>query len=264
MEECMMANPRIRLDNALSELGMAEIRQGMDWLIEKTSSGELDCVQALCELAEKELRRREMSSTAMFLRTAHLPFAKTFDDFDFGFQPSLNREEVMGLKYLSFVDRGDNVLFIGSPGVGKTHLASAIGVYSASQRIPTYFITFRELCSKLVIAKSGGYLRKFLNTLVRYKVLIIDEIGFLPVTAEEASLFFQLISMRYEKHSTIITTNKPLNTWAETFGDPVLTNAILDRLLHHSTVIKIIGRSYRTKDFVELQKNPAESLGIQH
>ncbi len=222
---------------------------------DKTASGELDATSALCELFEREARRRDAIARKICVSTAHLPMQRTFEDFD---QPSLNREEVLQLRYLRFVEEAGNVFFIGSPGVGKTHLACALGMCAAEQRMPTYFVRFPELLERLVAAKRSNTLERSLSAFARYKLLIVDEVGFLPVTQEEAALFFQLVSLRYEKKSTVITTNKPIAKWTETFGDPVLTNAILDRLLHHAKVIKIVGQSYRTRELAsELAKNSA-------
>lgn len=182
------------------------------------------------------------------IKTGHFPFIKTFDDFDFGFQPSVNKEEILDLKNLRFIDSNENIIFIGTSGVGKTHLATAVGIESSKNRYQTYFITANDLISQLKKAQIENCLARRLKHFTSYSVLIIDEVGFLPINKDDANLFFQLISKRYEKHPTIITTNKSFNKWGEVFGNPVLANAILDRLLHHSKIFSIVGPSYRSKD----------------
>ena len=170
------------------------------------------------------------------------------DDFDFDFQPGINRKELLELSRLGFIDRKENILFVGTSGVGKTHLATAIGIASARARYSTYFISFEALMNQLKKALLENRLEARMKLFCKYKVLIIDEIGYMPIDADSASLFFQLVAKRYEKHCTIITTNTPFSRWGEIFGSPTLANAVLDRLLHHSQVISIKGPSYRLRE----------------
>ena len=165
--------------------------------------------------------------------------------------PSINKEQILNFKYLKFIENRENIIFIGSPGVGKTHLATSIGIEAAKARVSTYFISCGDLLLQLKRAHLENRLEQRIKFFSKYKLLIIDEVGFLPLDIESSNLLFQLIAKRYEKNSTIVTTNKPLSRWGEIFGDSVLANAILDRLLHHSNVINIVGRSYRTKDIIE-------------
>lgn len=179
------------------------------------------------------------------------PFVKTLDDFDFDYQPSVNKRQLYDLQQLRFMDKAENILFYGSSGVGKTHLAIALGVAVARKRNLTYFISCHDLIQQLNKAHSENRLETKLKHLAKHKLLIIDEIGYLPVDKQGANLFFQLIARRYEKNSTIITTNQPFSKWADVFSDAVLASAILDRLLHHSHILKITGPSYRLKDVYE-------------
>ena len=185
------------------------------------------------------------------VKVANFPFLKTIEDFDFSFQPGINKGKIMDLLTLRFLERQENILFLGNSGVGKTHLSVAIGIAAAQKRISTYFTNCHELLQNLKKAHLENRLETRLKHYAKYKLLIIDEIGYLPINREEGNIFFQLINKRYEKRSTIITTNKEFSKWHEIFGDVIIANAILDRLLHHSVVEKIVGRSYRTKDILK-------------
>ena len=199
-------------------------------------------------MSQKEIELRQERVNKSMIKIGHFPFIKTFDDYDFGFQPSINKEEILDLKNLRFINNNENIIFMGTSGVGKTHLATAVGIESAKNRYQTYFITANDLIAQLKKAQIENCLARRLKHFTSYSVLIIDEVGFLPISKEDSNLFFQLISKRYEKHPTIITTNKSFNKWGEVFGDSVLANAILDRLLHHSRIFSIVGPSYKTKD----------------
>ncbi|SDY78409.1 DNA replication protein DnaC [Lachnobacterium bovis DSM 14045] len=185
------------------------------------------------------------------IKAAAFPFVKTIEDYDFDFQPSLNKQDILELTTLRFMENAENIVFLGSSGVGKTHLATSIGIASASKRYSTYFIKCNHLLQRLKKAKIENRLESVLKYINRYKLLIIDELGYLPIDKEDSNLFFQLIDMRYEKKSTILTTNINFNEWDSVFYDAVVANAILDRILHHSKVITITGRSYRVKKYIK-------------
>ena len=241
----------VKLANNLDILKLIKIKENLDLYIELINKKEKNIVDALYELTNLEIELMNEKAIYGCVRTAGFPFIKTFDDFDFSFQPTINKEQILDFKNLRFVENKENIIFVGSPGVGKTHLATAIGIIAAKNRDSTYFINCNDLISNLKKANSENRFMNRLNHYSKYKVLIIDEVGFLPIDTEGANMLFQLINKRYENHSTIITTNKPFGKWHEIFRDVTLANAILDRLLHHSHIINISGNSYRLKDKIE-------------
>ena len=240
-----------KLMNNLEQLKLEKIKENLDTYIELINKKEKDVVDALYEITNLEINLKQERAMYSCVRTGGFPFIKTFEDFDFSFQPTINKEQILDFKNLRFIEKKENILFIGSPGVGKTHLATSIGIVVAKNRESTYFINCNDLVSNLKRANSENRFMNRLNHYAKYKVLIIDEVGFLPIDNEGANMLFQLINKRYEKHSTIITTNKSFGKWHEIFGDVTLANAILDRLLHHSHIININGNSYRLKDKME-------------
>ena len=249
-----MDNNFTRTLNNFETLNLTEFRANIEKYISYVESGEKTMIDALYELTELEMDLRTKRAMNACVKVANFPYIKRLSDFDFSFQPSINREQIMNFKYLQFIENKENIIFIGSPGVGKTHLATAIGIEAASLRTSTYFIGCNDLVLQLKKAHIENRLEQRLKFFSKYKLLIIDEVGFLPLDTESSNLLFQLIAKRYEKNSTIVTTHKSLSRWGEIFGDPVIANAILDRLLHHSHVINIVGRSYRTKDIIDDDK----------
>ena len=237
-----------KLTNNLEILKLEKVKENLDTYIELINSKKKDVVDALYELTNLEINLMQERAIFSCVRTAGFPFIKTFEDFDFSFQPTINKEQIIDFGNLRFIEKSENIIFVGSPGVGKTHLATSIGITAAKNRYSTYFINCNDLIANLKKANSENRFMNRLNHYSKYKVLIIDELGFLPIDNEGANMLFQLINKRYEQHSTIITTNKPFGKWHEIFGDVTLANAILDRLLHHSHIININGNSYRLKD----------------
>lgn len=242
------------LINNLEYLNLHEIKENLDNYINLINNGEKTIVDSLNELTKLEIKLKEERATNACVKVANFPFFKTLDDFDFSFQPTINQEKIRDLATLRFIENKENILFLGNPGVGKTHLSVAIGMESAKKRYSTYFINCHDLLLNLKRAHLENRLETRLKHYSKYRVLIIDEIGYLPISKEEANMFFQLINKRYERNCTIITTNKEFSKWPEIFGDATIASAILDRLLHHSTVEKITGRSYRTKNKIQSVK----------
>ena len=237
-----------RLLSNLEELQLNRIKDNLDEHIGRINNKELDYIESLHELTNLEIQAREDRATHACVRVANFPYRKELKDFDFSFNPKINKEKILDFKHLRFIENKENILFLGVPGVGKTHLATSIGIEAAKNRKITYFINCHDLILQLKRAKLENRLETRLKFFSKYKVLIIDEVGYLPIDKEGANLLFQLINKRYENSSTIITTNKPFSEWGEVFGDSVLASDILDRLLHHSHVINIVGSSYRLKD----------------
>ena len=240
-----------KLMNNLEELNLEKIYTYLPNYLDSISGQEISLSDALLHLTDKEIEFRNERASKVQVAVSGFPFVKTLDDFDFDYQPSVNKRQLYDLQQLRFMDKAENILFYGSSGVGKTHLAIALGVAAARKRNLTYFISCHDLIQQLNKAHSENRLETKLKHFAKHKLLIIDEIGYLPVDKQGANLFFQLIARRYEKNSTIITTNQPFSKWADVFSDVVLASAILDRLLHQSHILKITGPSYRLKDVYE-------------
>lgn len=202
---------------------------------------------SLIELTGAEIASRDERARKINITVSHFPYIKTVKDFDFSYQPTINKEQIMDFLSLRFIEQKSNIIFVGSSGVGKTHLATAIGIEAASKRISTYFINFAVLMEKFKQAAKENCVEKVVKHYLKYTVLIIDEIGYLPVDEAAAFGFFQLIAARYEYRPTILTTNQPFSKWLDVFGDAVIDNAIIDRLIHHCDIVKITGHSYRIK-----------------
>ncbi|MBU5488149.1 IS21-like element helper ATPase IstB [Clostridium sp. MSJ-8] len=241
-----------KLLNNLETLKLEKMYSYIPAYLDTVVKDNISVLDALIHLTDKEIEYKNEMASKIQITVAGFPFVKKVEDFNFDFQPSVNKAEIKDLCTLRFIENKENILFYGTPGVGKTHLATAIGVEAASKRYLTYFISCHDLIQNLRKAYNENRLEARLKHYNKYKLLIIDEIGYLPIDKLGANLFFQLITKRYEHNSTIITTNQPFSKWGDVFSDMTLANAILDRLLHHSHIIKIVGPSYRTKDVYEL------------
>lgn len=237
--------------NNLNDLKLYGIKDALSASLDDFNNNDKSFLENLYTLLEKEIKYRATTKASANIKISHFPFVKTLKDFDFDFQPNLNKKKILDLATLRFMDECKNVIFVGNSGVGKTHLATALGVEAAKKRNSVYFITCNDLINNLLVAYRENKIDARIKHYVSYKLLIIDEIGYLPIDKIGSNLFYQLISKRYEKKSTIITTNMTFDRWSEVFGNATVANAILDRLVHHSEIINIKGSSYRMKELKE-------------
>jgi len=227
---------------------MEHLASQLETVCEQAAKRDLGLKEFLAEALQTEWNGRHLKGVEGRLLQARFPWVKTIEQFDFAFQPSIDRKVMRELAGLSFVERAENVVLLGPPGVGKTHLAVALGVKAIEAGHRVLFLSLENLLTRLTRAKRENRLERQLQLLVYPKVLILDEMGYLPMNREEASLFFRLLCRRYERASIIVTSNKSFVDWGEIFNDQVLATAILDRLLHHSTTINIKGESYRLRE----------------
>jgi DNA replication protein DnaC len=238
----------MELTTLLERMKMEHLLAQLDGVCEQAAVGDADYKTFLTQALETEWRGRYQRGVEGRLKQARLPWIKTLDQFDFDYQPSIDRKQVRELAGLSFVERAQNVVLLGPPGVGKTHIAVALGIKAVEAGYSVLFLTLEALMGRLVRARHENRLERSLQQLTYPKLLILDELGYLPLSREEASLFFRLLVRRYERGSLIVTSNKGFTDWGEVFNDHVLATAILDRLLHHATTLNIKGESYRLKD----------------
>lgn len=226
----------------------------LDKTIDHVNLNQLSFIDGFLYFTEAKLEKKKENLMNHAVKMAGFPKIKYLSDFDFDFQPSINKNQINDFNSMRFIEMKENIIFYGNSGVGKTHLAIALGVTAAQNRISTYFIKCSDLMAQLHKANLEDRLQDKLKKLSSYKLLIIDELGYLPISKEDSKLFFQLVDKRYEKYSTIITTNINFSEWDGIFGDVVTANAILDRLLHHSNIVTIKGKSFRLKDITSKQE----------
>ena len=236
-----------RVESNLTRLRLPRVREILSQMIKAAEDQGKSFLSLLDDLLEEEVAQKEQRRIETALKISGLPFQKSIDEFDFTFQPKLDRQKVMSLFDLTFIEEKGNIIFLGPPGVGKTHLAVSLALKACQAGISIYFTNMDDLIKKLRKDHEEGRPGKG-RSYYKSSLVIVDEVGYTPITREECNLFFRFIANRYEKSSTIITSNKAFSDWTELFHDPVIVTAILDRLLHHSVVINIKGNSYRLRE----------------
>ncbi len=251
-----------RIRRTLVGLKMPRALELLDHTVRRLERGEASALEVIDALLAEELTLRESRRIKTALMMARLSTIKTLAGFDFTFQPSLDRDRILALAELQFIDRTEVVHLLGPPGTGKSHLAVALGIEAVKAGRSVYFTTLADIVGSLAKAEREGLLRERIRWFCRASLLIVDEIGYLPVVQGGGNLFFQLVNARYERGAMILTSNRGFAEWGDVFGDPVVATALLDRLLHHAVVIQIEGSSYRLRQHADLMPEHLRSKAV--
>lgn len=250
------------IKKSLVALRMPRVLEVLDTTLRRIEQGQIDGIEALDTLLLEEMTVRENRRVKTALMMSRLTAIKTLAGFDFTFQPSLDRNRILALAELKFIDRAEVVHLLGPPGTGKSHLAIALAVEAVKAGRSVAFSTLADIVTSLAKAERDGTLRERIRYMCRASLLVVDEIGYLPVVPGGGNLFFQLVNARYEKAAMILTSNRGFAEWGEVFGDPVVATALLDRLLHHAVVVQIEGSSYRLRQHANLVPEHVRSKSL--
>jgi DNA replication protein DnaC len=238
----------------LADLKMPGSLEAVDAILSDIDGGRLAATEAISRLLAAQITLRNNRRLQAAMRSSRLPAVKTLESFDFSFQPSIKREQIESLHELGFIEGKENVVLLGPPGVGKTHLAISLAIAAAQRGRRVYYGTLIDLITSLEQAQAAGRFTQRLAVLTHPSLLVVDEIGYLPISHTGAVLFFQLMNRRYERASTVLTSNKGFEQWGEVLGDDVMAAALIDRVLHHCHLVNIRGNSYRMREHTELHR----------
>lgn len=247
----------------LADLKMPGALEAIDTILSEIDGGRIGASDAISRLLSAQITLRNNRRLQAAMRSSRLPAIKTLQEFDFSFQPSIKREQIESLHELGFIERKENVVLLGPPGVGKTHLAISLAIAAATAGRRVYYGTLTDLITSLEEAQAAGALSRRLAVLTHPALLVVDEIGYLPVSRTGAVLFFQLMNRRYERASTVLTSNKGFEDWGTVLSDEVMAAALIDRVLHHCHLVNIRGNSFRMREHTTLRQALNEDLGIE-